>query len=315
MTILVPAAAMPRMIVLDRPGRGRVEAGGRLVEKQHLGGVAPRRGPAPAAAARRRTAAGPGVRRSRPGPTRGQRRLGPRRRPARGTPARRQRVARHWRAAERRSSTGRWNTRACGCACSARVIAAPAHVPASGASSPWQSRSSTDLAGAVRADRSWSRGPASRVERHAVQDRRSPPASKRTPSSAAAAASAAPAPRRIAPQALRQRIDARARSPISTSPSASASGRSPLLVSSAIAVVMTRVKPSMLPPTIITAPTSAAARPKPASSAVSSEKRPSHSRVGTRLPGPGAAASVSCSAIFLPHVLDHLARQRSEDRR
>ena len=44
--------------------------------------------------------------------------------------------------------------------------------------------------------------------------------------------------------------------PSSTTPSASASGRSPLLVSSAIAVVITRVKPSMLPPTIITAPTS-----------------------------------------------------------
>ena len=44
-------------------------------------------------------------------------------------------------------------------------------------------------------------------------------------------------------------------------PSPSASGRSPLVVSSAIAVVITRVTPSMLPPTIITAPTSAIARP------------------------------------------------------
>src|SRR6266853_1802484 len=41
----------------------------------------------------------------------------------------------------------------------------------------------------------------------------------------------------------------------------SASGRSPLLVSSAIVVVITRVTPSMFPPTIMTAPTSAAARP------------------------------------------------------
>ena len=47
-----------------------------------------------------------------------------------------------------------------------------------------------------------------------------------------------------------------------------ASGRSPFDVSSAIAVVMTRVKPSILPPTMSTAPTSAAARPKPASSAL-----------------------------------------------
>ena len=54
------------------------------------------------------------------------------------------------------------------------------------------------------------------------------------------------------------------------SANASASGRSPLLVSSAMAVVMTRVKPSMLPPTIITAPTSEIARPKQASSTVSS---------------------------------------------
>src|SRR5690606_792971 len=38
----------------------------------------------------------------------------------------------------------------------------------------------------------------------------------------------------------------------STMPSPSARGRSPLLVSSAIAVVMTRVTPSILPPTIMT---------------------------------------------------------------
>ena len=62
-------------------------------------------------------------------------------------------------------------------------------------------------------------------------------------------------------------------------PERSASGRSPLLVSSAIVVVITRVTPSMLPPTIITAPTSAAARPKPASTTVSSEKRMSHRSV------------------------------------
>ena len=44
-------------------------------------------------------------------------------------------------------------------------------------------------------------------------------------------------------------------------------------------VVMTRVTPSMLPPTMITAPTSAAARPNPASTIVTSEKRRSQSSV------------------------------------
>ena len=46
-----------------------------------------------------------------------------------------------------------------------------------------------------------------------------------------------------------------------------------MLVSSAMVVVMTRVKPSMLPPTIITAPTSAMARPKAAISTVSTAQR------------------------------------------
>ena len=63
-------------------------------------------------------------------------------------------------------------------------------------------------------------------------------------------------------------------------PRPSATARSPRLVSSAMAVVMTRVWPAMLPPTMMTAPTSALARPKPASSAVSRLKRPSHSSVG-----------------------------------
>src|SRR5258708_1402994 len=55
----------------------------------------------------------------------------------------------------------------------------------------------------------------------------------------------------------------------STTPNPRASGKSPLLVSSAMVVVMTRVKPSMLPPTSITAPTSEMARPKAASATVS----------------------------------------------
>ncbi len=58
-------------------------------------------------------------------------------------------------------------------------------------------------------------------------------------------------------------------------PSPSASGRSPLLVSSAIAVVMVRVKPAILPPTTMMAPTSAMARPNAARKAVRIEARPS----------------------------------------
>ena len=64
-------------------------------------------------------------------------------------------------------------------------------------------------------------------------------------------------------------------------PSATARRRSPRLVSSVIAVVMVRVWPAMLPPTISTAPTSALARPKPASMPVMRLKRPSQSSVGT----------------------------------
>ena len=77
-------------------------------------------------------------------------------------------------------------------------------------------------------------------------------------------------------------------------PRPSASGRSPLLVSSAIAVVITRVTPSMLPPTIITAPTSEAARPKPASTIVTSEKRRSHSSVSAA-PSRVSPSERSCS--------------------
>ena len=50
----------------------------------------------------------------------------------------------------------------------------------------------------------------------------------------------------------------------SANPSPSASGRSPLLVSSTIAVVMVRVEPRMFPPTTMMAPTSAIAPPKAA---------------------------------------------------
>src|SRR6267154_1345795 len=78
-------------------------------------------------------------------------------------------------------------------------------------------------------------------------------------------------------------------------PRPSASGRSPLLVSSAMVVVITRVTPSMFPPTIITAPTSAAARPNPARIVVSSEKRVSQRRVSAAFTRP-APSERSCSS-------------------
>jgi hypothetical protein len=59
-----------------------------------------------------------------------------------------------------------------------------------------------------------------------------------------------------------------------------------LEVSSAIAVVIVRVKPSILPPTMMMAPTSAAARPKPAKSAVTRLKRASQISAVTRPTGP-----------------------------
>src|SRR5882724_8270930 len=82
-------------------------------------------------------------------------------------------------------------------------------------------------------------------------------------------------------------------------PRPSASGRSPLLVSSAIVVVITRVTWSMLPPTIITAPTSAEARPKPASTAVTRLKRPSHSSV--QMAPPGVAPSDRSCSLYSTH--------------
>ncbi len=88
-------------------------------------------------------------------------------------------------------------------------------------------------------------------------------------------------------------VERAARSRSARRPSASASGRSPLLVSSAIVVVITRVTPSMLPPTIITAPTSAMARPKPASSTVASENRVSHSSVSAALAVPAHRATTT----------------------
>src|SRR5574343_386057 len=82
----------------------------------------------------------------------------------------------------------------------------------------------------------------------------------------------------------------------STSPKAKASGKSPLLVSSAIAVVITRVKPSMLPPTIITAPTSETARPKAVTKVVTRAMRSSQasSRLRSKVPAPSDAHCSPC---------------------
>lgn len=71
-------------------------------------------------------------------------------------------------------------------------------------------------------------------------------------------------------------------SEIRINPSAKASSRLPLEVSSAMVVVITRVRPAMLPPTMITAPTSAIARPKPANKAVKMAKRASMIKVLSR---------------------------------
>ena len=69
---------------------------------------------------------------------------------------------------------------------------------------------------------------------------------------------------------------------ISTKPSAKASEKSPLDVSSDIAVVNTRVALSILPPTIIMAPTSPIPRPNPAKQAVIKALLLSHINVPTR---------------------------------
>ena len=216
--------------------------------------------------------------------------------------------------AERRSSTGRWNT----IAWRARPpVALPrqAIAPDVGASRPWHRRMQHALARAVRArgspcaaprrsshDTRSMIAPAAGDERHVVERRNG----RRCGIGSSVAA-------------LRRLLDdcaaalMREHDGDEDDAEPSASGRSPLLVSSAMAVVMTRVTPSMLPPTMMTAPTSAAARPKPASTTVTSEKRVSQSSVPPR---PSASRPASAAArVFVPGVLDHLARQRGDDRR
>src|ERR1700751_2738586 len=100
---------------------------------------------------------------------------------------------------------------------------------------------------------------------------------------------------------------------IRTKPSPTARARSPLDVSSAIAVVIVRVKPSILPPTIMMAPTSAAARPNPASSATTRGKArvPDQGRDARERPDIHRRQLV---AIFRPQVLDRPASERGGDR-
>jgi len=102
-------------------------------------------------------------------------------------------------------------------------------------------------------------------------------------------------------------------SPIRTSPSPSASGRLPLLVSSATAVVIVRVYPAMLPPTIRMAPTSDIVRPNPANTAVSIGPRPmlSKVRIARHLLAPKTckASPYSAHSSFCCPV-----RQRHDDR-
>ena len=100
---------------------------------------------------------------------------------------------------------------------------------------------------------------------------------------------------------------------ISTMPSPSASGRSPLEVSSAMVVVITRVTPSMLPPTIITAPTSALARPRPGQHRGQQRKAdvPQHRE---RAAQAVHAERAQLLLVLAPGVLDRLARERRDDR-
>ena len=76
---------------------------------------------------------------------------------------------------------------------------------------------------------------------------------------------------------------------------------------------MVRVKPSILPPTMMMAPTSAAARPNPASSAVTRENRASQTSVTTRRGGPDIHRG-QFVAIFDPQVFNGLARERGDYR-
>src|SRR5215472_14456477 len=176
------------------------------------------------------------------------------------------------------------------------LAASPGHASAHGRSQAHEQAQQRGLACAVRSDQHGRRA-GRESEGDAVEDghaaRREADLLEHDRQISNGRAHAHPAnrsPARRKPQAAALTVTTRA---ISTRPNPMASGRSPFDVSNAIAVVMTRVKPSMLPPTMSTAPTSAAARPKPASSAVTRLKRPSQIRVVMRPNGPTSIASSS----------------------
>src|SRR5262249_52828432 len=174
--------------------------------------------------------------------------------------------------------------------------AAPGHTPARGQDQPHDEPQQRGLAGAVRADQHRGRSGPKR-KRDALEDRHAAGGEthvfehdRQIGDGRAHGHPANRSPARRKPQAPALTTTTRA---VSTRASAMASGRSPFEVSSAIAVVIVRVKPSMLPPTMSTAPTSAAARPKPASSAVTRLKRPSQINVVMRRSGPTSIAANS----------------------
>src|SRR5262245_42287287 len=176
------------------------------------------------------------------------------------------------------------------------LASAPAHPPARGRDQAHGQTQQRSLAGAVWADDD--RGRSSRkLERDALQERHVAgdgadilEHDRQIGDGGAHGHPAYRSPARRRPQADALTATTIA---INTVLSPIASGRSPFDVSSAIAVVMVRVKSSILPPTMITAPTSAAARPKPASSAVTRLKRPSQIRVAMRPSGPTFIAASS----------------------
>src|SRR5262249_39527866 len=135
------------------------------------------------------------------------------------------------------------------------LAAAPAHTPARGWDQPHDEPQQRGLARAVRADQHRGRSSHKR-KRDALDDRHTAGGEARVCAQEGEAGRGAAMrppetrpPARRKPQAAALTTTTRA---ISTRPSPMASGRSPFEVSSAIAVVMVRVKPSMLPPTMST---------------------------------------------------------------
>ena len=264
MTILVPAASNASMIALDLARRAGIEARGRLVEEQHLAVAAPRRARARGAAARRRRARAPAGRRDATRPDALERGAARAARARRGRRRRPRARSRRWRAPSGAASPG------AGTPSPARrgapaLDAGPAHCArrsaragrASGASARscrrrWRPR----IDRARRRRRSRSDTPSMIVRPPTRRTRRSRSVERQH--------RAQPwLPLRRFLDRRRRRRSARARSRSARCPGRARAAGRPCDVSSAMVVVITRVTPSMLPPTIITAPTSAAARPKP----------------------------------------------------